>query len=112
MSVTNKKSNYFKFYDYVRLYDHILSCDEFLNNKDYFLALANRLIENNFWVYMKLRNCTGMYLLEKKHIEANIKKYRKYVINNPLAEPRVRAACMLSYGGMKTLNFVYDKIIN
>ncbi len=112
MSVTNKKSNYFKFYDYVRLYDHIISCDEFLNDKDYFLSLANRLIENNFWVYMKLRNCTGMYILEKKHIEENIKKYRKYVINNPKAEPRVRVACMLSYGGMHTLNFIYDKIIN
>ena len=111
MSVTNNKSNYFKFYDYVKLYDHILSCDRNPDDKDYFLSVANRLIENNFWVYMKLRNCPDMFLLEKKHIEANIRKYRKYVINNPLAEPRVRLACLLSYGGMNTLNLVYDKII-
>ena len=111
MSVTNNKSNYFKFYDYVKLYDHIISCDKHLNDKDYFLSLSNRLIENNFWVYMKLRKCPEMFLLEKKHIEANIKKFRKYVINNPLAEPRVRMACLLSYGGMNALNIVYDKII-
>ncbi len=111
MSVTNNKSNYFKFYDYVRLYDHIISCDRNLGDRDYFLSLANRLIENNFWVYMKLRNCPDMFLIEKKHIEANIRKYRKYVVNNPLAEPRVRMACLLSYGGMNTLNLVYDKIM-
>ncbi len=111
MSVTNNKSNYFKFYDYIRLYDHIMSCDKNLRDKEYFLSLANRLIENNFWVYMKLRNCPDMFLLEKKHIEANIRKYRKYVVSNPLAEPRVRMACLLSYGGMNTLNIVYDKIM-
>lgn len=110
MSVTNNKSNYFKFYDYVRLYDHIMSCDTNLKDKEYFLAIANRLIENNLWVYMKLRNCRGMFLLEKKHIENNIRKYRKYVINNPRSEARIRAACLLSYGGMHALNAVYDKI--
>ena len=111
MSVTNNKSNYFKFYDYVRLYDHIISSDPYLNDKEYFLSLANRLIENNLWVYMKLRNCPEMFILEKKHIEDNIRKYRKYVISNPLAEKRVQIACLLTYGGMNTLNFVYDKIL-
>ena len=110
MSVTNNKSNYFKFYDYIRLYDHIMSCDKNLGNKEYFNSLANRLIENNFWVYMKLRNCPNMFINEKKHIEDNIKNFRKFVISNPEAENRVKIACLLSYTGMKTLNMIYDKI--
>lgn len=110
-SVTNHPSNYFKFYDYVRLYDHIMSCDPYKSDKRYFDALANRLIENNFWVHMKLRNCPGMFFCEKKHIEENIKKYRKHVIANPLAQPRVRLACMLSYSGMKITNSIYDSFV-
>lgn len=109
-SVTNSKSNYFKFYDYVRLYDHIINSEDCSHDSDYFLSIVNRLIENNFWVYMKLRNCPNMFFEEKKHIENNIKKYRKYVINNPNAKPRVRMACMISYCGMNALNMVYDKI--
>lgn len=110
-SVTNHPSNYFKFYDYVRLYDHIMSCDPYKSDKRYFDALSNRLIENNFWVHMKLRNCPGMFFREKKHIEENIKKYRKYVIANPLAQPRVRLACMLSYSGMNITNSIYDSFV-
>lgn len=109
-SVTNRKSNYFKFYDYVRLYDHIVNSDPNKDDSGYFAALANRLVENNFWVYMKLRNCPDMFFNEKKHITDNIKKYRKYVINNPNAQPRVKIACLLSYGGMHFLNAVYDRI--
>ena len=95
-SVTNSKCNYFKFYDYVRLYDHIVSIEHSEKNTEYFKAIANRLIENNFWVYMKLRNCPNMFNAEKKHIEDNIKRYRKYVINNPQAKPRIKIACLLS----------------
>ncbi len=109
-SVTNNKSNYYKFYDYVRLYDHIISSDTHIDNKDYFYALVNRLIENNFWVYMKLRNCSNLYPREKRHIEDNIKKYRRYVVCNPKAQNRVRMACLLSYGGMHTLDWIYDRI--
>lgn len=109
-SVTNSKSNYFKFYDYVRLYDHIINSDGSDRSSEYFKSLANRLIENNFWVYMKLRNCPNMFFAEKKHIEDNIKKYRKYVINNSKAKPRIRMACLLSCCGMNVLNQVYDKI--
>lgn len=109
-SVTNNKSNFFKFYDYVKLYDHIINSDASDRSSEYFRSLANRLIENNFWVYMKLRNCPNMFFSEKKHIEDNIKKYRKYVINNPLAKPRIRIACLLSCCGMSVLNQVYDKI--
>lgn len=109
-SVTNSKSNYIKFYDYVKLYDYIMITDKNKSDKDYFDSLANRLIENNFWVYMKLRNCPNQYLCEKKHIEHNIKKYRKYVINNKNAQTRVRLACLLSYGGYPILNLIYDNI--
>ncbi len=111
MSVTNAKCNYIKFYDYVKLYDHIMSIDKNCKNKEYFSAIANRLIENNFWAYMKLRNCPNMFANEKKHIEENIKKYRKFVITNPNAEQRVKIACLLSYGGMSALNSVYDMFI-
>lgn len=107
-SVTNSKTNYIKFYDYVRLYDHILEVDKNLDNKTYFASLANRLIENNFWVYMKLRNCPNMYTQEKKHIFENIKKFRGNVITNPKSELRVRGACILSYFGPKMIKLVYD----
>ena len=110
-SVTNNKANYYKFYDYIRLYDHIISCETNNKNEKYMLSVYNRLIENNFWVYMKLRNCPNMFIQEKKHIEDNIKKYRKYVINNPLSEMRVRLACLVSLGGMNALNIVYDKVM-
>ena len=109
-SVTNSKCNYFKFYDYVRLYDHIVSIEHSEKNTEYFKAIANRLIENNFWVYMKLRNCPNMFNAEKKHIEENIKRYRKYVINNPQAKPRIKIACLLSCCGMNVLKLVYDNI--
>lgn len=108
-SVTNNPNNYYKFYDYVRLYDHIMSCDPYKNDKEYFCALANRLIENNFWVHMKLRNCPNMFYNEKKHIMENIKRYRKYVVNNPNSQMRVRMASMLTYGGTRTLDCIYDR---
>ena len=107
-SVTNKKANYIKFYDYVRLYDHILEVDKNLANKTYFNSLANRLIENNFWVYMKLRNEPDKYNGEKQHIMDNIKTFRKYVITNKKSEFRVKAACILSYLGPKMIKFIYD----
>lgn len=107
-SVTNKKANYIKFYDYVKLYDSIINTDSNKYGKEFFTALVNRLIENNFWVYMKLRNCPDSYTSEKNHIIKNIKKYRKYVISNRKSEPRVRLACLLSYGGMKLVDFIYD----
>ena len=107
-SVTNKKANYIKFYDYVRLYDHILEVDKNLTNKTYFNSLANRLIENNFWVYMKLRNEPDKYNDEKQHIMDNIKTFRKYVITNKKSEFRVKAACILSYFGPKMIKFIYD----
>lgn len=107
-SVTNKKANYIKFYDYVKLYDYIINSDNNKYNYEFFLSLTNRLIENNFWVYMKLRNESSLYSREITHIKNNIKKYRKYVIRNPKSELRVRLACLLSYGGMKLVNFVYD----
>ena len=111
-SVTNSKSNYYKFYDYVRLYDHIIASEDITQNtnSEYFLSIFNRLIENNFWAYMKLRNCPNMFTEEKKHIEDNIKKYRGYVVFNKKAKPRIRLACILSYGGMKLLNTTYDTI--
>ncbi len=109
-SVTNSKCNYFKFYDYVRLYDHIIDSDEYDFNSEYFRSVANRLIENNFWVYMKLRNCPDEFDNEKKHIEDNIKKYRKYVISNSHAKPRIRIACILSCLGMNILKLVYDNV--
>ena len=109
-SVTNSKCNYFKFYDYVRLYDHIVSIENSEHESEYFKSIANRLIENNFWVYMKLRNCPNMFNTEKKHIEDNIKRYRKYVICNSKAKPRIRIACLLSCCGMNILKLVYDNI--
>ena len=59
---------------------------------------------------MKLRNCPDMFTEEKKHIEDNLKKYRGYVVFNKKAKPRIRLACMLSYGGMNLLNATYDII--
>lgn len=111
-SVTNNKANYYKFYDYVRLYDHIINSVDCSHDSEFYLSIVNRLIENNFWVYMKLRNCPNMFFEEKKHIENNIKKYRKLVISNPKAKPRVRIACTLSLAGMKALNLIYDNIMN
>lgn len=111
-SVTNSRSNYYKFYDYVRLYDHIIGSIGNDTKSEFSLAVANRLIENNFWVYMKLRNCPNMFDEEKRHIEENIRKYRRYIINNPAAQPRVRMACALSYAGMNALKLVYDNIVS
>ena len=51
-----------------------------------------------------------MFNAEKKHIEDNIKRYRKYVINNPQAKPRIKIACLLSCCGMNVLKLVYDNI--
>ena len=103
--------NYDKFYDYIILSDDFIKT---VNSKypRLFLPAVNRLIENNFWVYMKMRNYPDKYKDQLDHIIKNIKKYRKYAITDKNVCMRTRFACLISYCGMKTLNIVYDKITN
>lgn len=98
---------------YDKFYDYILLSDDFIKtvNEKYpelFLPAVNRLIENNFWVYMKMRNYPEKYKTQLQHIISNIKKYRKYAIKDKNVAIRTRIACLISYGGMKLVDFVYD----
>ncbi len=96
-----------KFYDYVMLSDSFISL---VNSKypELYLPAVNRLIENNFWVYMKMRKEPERFKNELEHITANIKKYRKAAMLDKNVALRTRLACFLSYGGMKFLNLIYD----
>lgn len=99
--------NFDKFYDYIQLSDNFIE----LVNKKYpqlFLPAVNRLIENNFWVYMKMRHFPEKYEEQLRHITNNIKKYRYYSLKDKNVSFRTRIACLLSYGGMKMLNNIYD----
>lgn len=104
---TMHNTNYDKFYDYIKLSDNFI---EIVNNNypELFLPAVNRLIENNFWVYMKMRNNPKKYKTQLEHIIFNIKKYRKYAVKDKNVAVRTRLACLLSYGGMKLVNFIYD----
>ena len=99
--------NFDKFYDYIQLSDEFI---ETVNNKypKLFLPAVNRLIENNFWVYMKMRHYPEKYNFQLKHITQNIKKYRCYCLRDKNVSPRTRIACILSYLGMKIFNIIYD----
>ena len=102
-------TNYDKFYDYIELSDTFMKTV----NSDYpqlFLPAVNRLIENNFWVYMKMKNYPEKYEKQLEHIIGNIKKYRRYAITDKNVSFRTRAACVISYFGVKTLNLIYDKV--
>lgn len=106
--VTNKKTNFIKFYDYVRMYDAVLREDPWPGDKEFRRALLSRLVENNFWALMKLRQDETPYPEEIAHIEDNIRAYRADVIRNPKAQKRVRYACALSYAGFSSLFLFYD----
>lgn len=98
---------------YDKFYDYILLSDKFINvviekYPELFLPSVNRLIENNFWVYMKMRHHPEKYEMQLQHIISNIKKYRKYAVRDKNVAIRTRIACLLSYGGMKLVNFIYD----
>ncbi len=99
--------NFDKFYDYIQLSDDFIQT---VNDKypELFLPAVNRLIENNFWVYMKMRNYPERYKNELMHITKNIKKYRSYSLRDKNVCIRTRIACLLSYGGMRILNNIYD----
>lgn len=101
--------NYDKFYDYIELSDSFITT---VNEKypELFLPAVNRLIENNFWVYMKMRSNPDKYKKQLSHITDNIKKYRSFALKDKNVNIRTRIACLLSYLGMKTLNLIYDKI--
>lgn len=99
--------NFDKFYDYIKLSDGFINI---VNSKypELFLPAVNRLIENNFWVYMKMRHYPEKYKTQLQHIISNIKKYRKYAIKDKNVAIRTRIACLISYGGMKLVDFIYD----
>lgn len=99
--------NYDKFYDYIELSDNFI---ERVNAgyPELFLPAVNRLIENNFWVYMKMRKNPDKYSAQLKHITENIKKYRSVALKDKNVCLRTRLACLLSYLGMNALNIIYD----
>ncbi|MBR5233560.1 MAG: glycosyltransferase family 2 protein [Clostridia bacterium] len=100
-----------KFYDYIELSDAFMR----IVTKDYpelFLPAVNRLIENNFWVYMKMRTQPDKYQKELNHIIRNIKTFRKYALKDKNVCLRTRTACLLSFFGMNVLNKIYDNIAN
>lgn len=100
-------TSYEKFYDYIKLSDDFIK----IVNNDYpelFLPAVNRLIENNFWVYMKMRSDKIRYASQIEHIIKNIKKYRGYALKDKNVCVRTRLACLISYGGMKLVDFIYD----
>ena len=101
--------NFDKFYDYIELSDSFI---ETVNNNypELFLPAVNRLIENNFWVYMKMRNYPEKYKKQLIHITENIKKYRLHALKDKNVCVRTRLACLISYFGMDALNRIYDKI--
>lgn len=98
--------NYDKFYDYIKLSDDFMKLVN-KDHKDLFLPAANRLIENNFWVYMKMKNDREKYKNQLEHIVENIKQYRKYCLFDNNVCFRTRVACLLSYLGMSILNGLY-----
>lgn len=103
--------DYSKFYDYIELSDAFMR----IVSKDYpelFLPAVNRLIENNFWVYMKMRTEPSKYTKQLNHIIKNIKTYRKYALKDKNVCLRTRTACLLSFFGMNILNKIYDNIAN
>lgn len=103
--------DYSKFYDYIELSDAFMR----IVSKSYpelFLPAVNRLIENNFWVYMKMRKDPVKYKKQLSHIIKNIKIYRKYAIKDKNVCLRTRTACLLSILGMNILNKIYDNIPN
>ena len=102
-------TNYDKFYDYIELSDTFMNMVN-SNYPELFLPAVNRLTENNFWVYMKMKNQPERYSVQLNHIISNIKKYRKYPLTDKNVSLRTRAACLISYFGIKTLNIIYDKI--
>lgn len=99
--------NYDKFYDYIELSDSFMVR---VNNSypELFLPAVNRLIENNFWVYMKMRKSPDKYSSQLRHITDNIKKYRGIALKDKNVCKRTRLACLLSYLGMNALNIIYD----
>ncbi len=99
-------NNYDKFYDYIELSDNFM---DIINNvyPELFLPAVNRLIENNFWVYMKMCKNPDRYEAQLKHIVDNIKTYRKHALKDENVCFRTRMACLISYGGMGLLKFVY-----
>lgn len=99
--------DYSKFYDYIELSDAFMR----IVSKSYpelFLPAVNRLIENNFWVYMKMRNEPVKYSKQLNHITKNIRTYRKYTIKDKNVCLRTKTACLLSIFGMNVLNKIYD----
>ncbi len=103
--------------DYSRFYDYIELSDAFMrivskNHPELFLPAVNRLIENNFWVYMKMRKEPVKYGKHLNHITKNIKIYRKYALRDKNVCLRTRTACLLSFFGMNVLNKIYDNFAN
>lgn len=95
-----------KFYDYVRLYDRLLPVFE-QQAPECMQAYYNRLIENNFVVFLKLADDKTVPPEMVRHIEDNIKKYRNFVLKDKKSHLRTKAACLLSSFGMPAVAACY-----
>ncbi len=94
------------FYDYVVLADQITGaaarrCPPALP------AFVNRLVEDNFVVYLKLGAISKQVPDKIEHIRNNIKKYRRRILFDRRAEPRTRLACLASYAGLRAVAVLY-----
>lgn len=103
---TTHTTDYSVFLDYVTLSDFFM---DFFGDSEKAVrdAMTVKLIENNFYVYMKL--CLGQgYKKEKRRIARNIAKYRLRVIFNGRASVRTRCACAASFAGMPAVKRIRD----
>ena len=103
--------------DYIKFYDYIKKSEYYYNfakekHPELVGGMSIKLIENCFYVYMKLRKSDQNYPEEMKHIEKLIHKHKLLSLFNLKAKFRTRAACGLSLGGLKLLCFIYDKFGN
>lgn len=105
-SATHITRDYYRFYDYVMLSDYLVDkiprCDKRL-----YRAFCSRLVENNFYAYVRLRKLDGCDD-EKKHIAENIRHFRTPVLFDKNAQKRTRIASAVSLFSMKAVDMVYD----
>lgn len=106
-SATHITCDYYRFYDYVMLSDSLASCIP-KTDKRLYNAFCNRFVENNFYAYMKLRNCDFDCKREQNHIAKNIRQYRLPVIFDKRAQCRTRMASAISLFSMHAVDIVYD----
>ena len=105
-SATHITQDYYRFYDYVMLSDYLVDKVP-KSDKKLYRAFCSRLVENNFYAYIKLRNLDGCKD-EKRHIAENIKRFRTPVLFDKKAQKRTRIASMVSLFSMKAVDVVYD----